>query len=490
MSKRGRIIAAVVALVLVVGVVAFIALGSRGGGPEVETARAEKKELAVTVSASGRVEAGVRADVFPPAAGVVDEIYVRDGETVTAGTRIAALDTAPLELQVAQARAALSQAKAQLAAIDDQTPGGADLTAARANVEATYQSYLAAKAALAAVDDQAPSQEQIDAAEAGTDAALNAYNSAVAAYNAYPSNDATKAALQASADQAYVAFLNARAAEAQLKATDLTAARAQAHAGVDQAFAAYKGAQAQLAKLNSTDVSAQRAAAEAGVRQAAQALSLAQDTLDKATMEAPIDGVVIFNSPAGAAAAAAGGGAGAGGQATEGSSVSPAAAPFSVVDLGALRFTSEVDEADVERVSVGMNAIVTLDSFPGDEFPTRVVRVNPVAQPTATGGTVFEVELVLDDTGKDVLMGMKGDATIEVSSRGAALTIPVEALFSEGGTDYVYVVAGGKLEKTEITVGAQTDTEVEVLSGLEEGDEVALTGVVQYTDGMQVRTKQ
>lgn len=490
-SKRARIIAAVVGIAVVVGIVAFIALGSKGGGPEVEASTATKKELAVTVTASGRIDAGVRADVFPPTAGTLDTIFVSDGETVTAGQKIAAMDTAPIELQVAQARAGLSQARAQLAAIDSQAPGGADLTAARANVDAAYAAYLAAKAGLDAVDDQVPTDAQIDAASASTAVALDAYESALAAFEAYPSNDATRAALQATRDQAYVAYLSAKAAEETLKTADISAARAQASAGVQQAFAAYKGAQAQLAKLRGSDTSAARRAAEAGVRSAAEALSLAEDTLDKATMEAPIDGVVIFNAPGAAAmAAAAGAGTGAGaGDITEGSSVSPAAAPFSVVDLGAVRFTAEVDEADIERVAVGMKGSVTLDSFPGEEFSSQVVRVNPVAQATATGGTVFEVELALDDTGKDVLIGMKGDATIEVSSRGAALTIPVEALFSEGGTDYVYVVKAGKLKKSEITVGAQTDTEVEVLGGLNEGDVVALSGATQYTDGMPVRTK-
>jgi hypothetical protein len=84
---------------------------------------------------------------------------------------------------------------------------------------------------------------------------------------------------------------------------------------------------------------------------------------------------------------------------------------------------------------------------------------------------------------------MKGDATVEVSSQGAALTIPVEALFSEGGTDYVYVLKDGKLNKVEITVGATTDTEVEVLDGLSEGDVVALSGSTQYTDGMPAQAK-
>jgi len=490
-SKRGRIIAAVVVLVVIGAAVAYFVFGSQGSGPEVETAEVSQQELAVTVTASGRVDAGVQADLYPPTQGVIDEIFVSDGETVTAGTRIAVIETEPLELQVAQARAALSQAKAQLATIDDQQPGGADLTAAQANVDASYAAYQAAQAQAAAVGDQAPSSAQIDAAEAGTAAAKAAYNNANAAYKAYPSDDATKAVLAATRDQAYAGYLSAKATESQLKSTDLSAAQAQANAGVSQAYAAYKGAQAQLAQLQGADTAAQRAAAQAGVRSAAEALKLAEENLDDATFRAPIDGVVIFNSPGGAAAAAAAGGGGAvgGDELSEGAVVSPAAAPFSVVDLDALRFTSEVDEADIDRVKVGMNADVTLDAFPGEEFATQVIRVNPVAQTTTTGGTVFEVEILLDDTGKDILIGMKGDATIKVSSRDDATTIPVEALFSEGGTDYVYVVENSKLEKTEITVGATTDTEVEVLSGLEPGQTVALSGSTQYTDGMTVRVK-
>jgi HlyD family secretion protein len=483
-SKRTRIIIAVVVLVVIAGVAGYFALGARGSGPEVEVASVSKQELAVTVTASGKVEAGTQADIFPPTQGTLAEIYVSDGDKVVAGDKIAMMDTDPLELQVAQAKAALSQAKAQQATVNDQATTSADLTAAKANVAAAKEAYDAAKTARARVGDQAPSDAQIDAAEAGTAAAKASYDNASAAYKAYPSEDATKAVLGAQKDQAYAAYLSAKAAQDQLESTNLSAAKAQADAAVDQTYAAWKGAQAQYSKLKNASPSQQKAAAKAGVTQASDALALAEKTLDDATLVAPIDGIVIFNSSA--AAAATGGG---GGEATEGSAVSPAAAPFSVVDLGAVNFTAEVDEADVDRVKVGMNAKVTLDAFPGEEFKSKVMRLNPVAQATATGGTVFEVEIALDDVGKDVLIGMKGDATIEVSSQPGALTIPVEALFSEGGTDYVYVVENGKLTKVEITVGATTDTDVEVVSGLDAGQEVALSGSTQYSDGMAVRVK-
>ena len=65
MSKRTKIILAVVALVVVIGAAGYFALGARGSGPEIEVAAVSKQELAVTVTASGKVEAGAQADVFP-----------------------------------------------------------------------------------------------------------------------------------------------------------------------------------------------------------------------------------------------------------------------------------------------------------------------------------------------------------------------------------------------------------------------------------------
>lgn len=447
MSKRAKIITSIVVLVAVAAVAGTMLLQAQGGGPEIETATATEQNLAVTVTASGKVEAGVSADVFPPAAGTIDTIYASDGETVTAGDRIALLDSEPLELQVAQARAALSAAKAQLANAGATGGGAADIKAARTQVSAAERSVTAAKSGQAA-------------AQTGYDNASAAYSQAVAVL---PSDSPTLSALALARDQA-------------------KAGLDQAKAGVTQARAGLDQAKAGLARAKAGDPASQKRAAQQGVQQAAAALSLAEDALEKSTMTAPIDGIVIFNAPG----AALGGGT----KATEGSAVSPQAAPFTVVDLSALRFTAEVDEADIDRVKVDMKAMVSLDAFPGEEFSSVVTRINPAAQPTATGGTVFAVELDLGGVAKDILLGMKGDADVEVSSRGSALTVPVEALFSEGGTDFVYSVVAGKLKKTEITVGATTDTDVEVLSGLQAGDTVALSGSTQYVDGMPVREKQ
>lgn len=447
MSKRTKIIVGVITFVVIGAVAVGALLQSQGGGPVIETASVTEKDLAVTVTASGKIESGVSADVFPPAAGTLDTIYVSDGETVTAGQKIALMDTDPLEAQVEQAKAGVEAAKAQLANVSATAGGPADVRAAEAQVTAARRGLTAAKSARTAANK----------------AYENARSSYKDASALLPSGSPTLTALALSIAQA-------------------KAGADQANAGVAQANAGLKAALAQCARARAVDVGAQRRAAQQGVTQAAEGLALARKTLDKALMGAPIDGIVIFNAPG----AAIGGGA----PPTEGAAVSPQAAPFTVVDLDALKFTAEVDEADIDRVKVGMTASVSLDAFPGEEILSTVIRINPAAQPTATGGTVFAVELEIEGIDKEILLGMKGDADIEVSSRGSAITIPVEALFSEGGNDFVYTLVDGVLKKTEITVGATTDTEVEVLSGLAVGDTVALSGSTQYSDGMPVREKQ
>lgn len=493
MSRKAKIIIAVVALLVIGGVAAALAFGSGSTAPKIDTAKVATGDLAVTVTASGRVESGARADVLPPTAGTLADVLVEDGAKVSAGTVIARMDTAPLEFAVAQAEAGVAQAEAQLAATDDQAPLSEDYVAAQAAVDAAWNGYRAANMALENVGAQAPSATDVSAAAAAREAAYDGYLAAKAAYDALNASIEASAApspaaiseleqLKIAKEQAYAGYLQATSAEEKLKLYNPALTETQAQAAADQALAGYRSAQSQQAKLKNTNLSPQRAAAQAGVDQARSALALAQDNLAKADLKAPIDGVVLFNAL---------GTPSADGQtpkADVGSPVSLAAAPFTVVDLNALRFMAEVDEVDVDKVKMDMKASVALDAF-SEPFATKVDIIKPAATLTATGGTVFPVYLGLEGVKKDVLIGMKGDATIEVDKITGATTIPVEALFDEGGTQYVYKVANDVLKKTEVKVGTLTDTQAQILSGVMSGDVVALSGTIEFKDGMKVRTK-
>ncbi len=425
--SRGKIIGAVIALFVVGGIVAAVAVGAQGGAPTVSTAKVAKGDLTVAVSAAGKIEAGAKADVYPSSAGVVKEVLVVDGQKVKANQVLAEMDTAPLKLQVEQARAGLSQATAARAAIDKQLPTKADKDAAAANVSAAWNAYDAARDAYEAMKD--------------------AYDAAPS--SAKPSMEATLTSLNVAKQQAYAGYLGAKAAQAKL----------------------------------SVNVRTDQAAANAAVAQAELALKLAQDALAKATIYAPIDGTVLFN------AIGAPGLDGVTPKIADGAAVAPQAAPFTVVHLGGLRFVAEVDEVDVERVEKGMAGSVTLDAFPGDSIETSVTEIRPTATLTPTGGTVFQVYLAVSDTAKRVLIGMRGDAEIQVGGVKDSLTIPFDALFEEDDEKFVYVVEGDILSKRVITTGVFTESRVQVVEGLKAGEVVALSGPVELKDGMSVRVK-
>lgn len=441
MSKRAKIITSVVVILVVVAVGAFFAMQAGGSGPEIQTAEVTKTKLAVTVTASGKIAAGGSQAVYPASVGTIAEVYVRDGATVTAGQKLAALDTAPLELQLKQAKAGLAQAQAALKNSGAQGVSAADITAAKAGLAAAKSGYSSASLA---------------------------YTQASAGY------DAAK----------LVAAANPTSMGAQAAVAGAELAKSQAKSGKDAAYSAVKQAEAGLAKARAANTSSQKAAAQAGVSQAAEAVALANEALDKAVLTAPIDGVVFF-SPLGAP--------GADGEtpvAAEGAAVAPQAPVFTVVDMGGTVFSAEVDEADIARLAPDMAGSVTLDAYSGKEFPTKVTKIGRAARPTATGGTIFPVELSMSGIDVSVLLGMKGDAKIEVSALPDAITIPVEALFNENGKNFVYLVENGKLKKTDVTVGATTDTDVEVTKGVEPGQTVALSGATQFTDGMTIRVKK
>lgn len=425
--SRGRIIAAVVALVVVAAIIGGVFLSAQASVPTVSTAKVSKETLSVLVTASGKMEAAQKADVFAPTAGTLASVAATEGQQVKAGQVIATMDTGPLDFAVDQARAGVKAAQSQ------------------------YD--IAGKSV--------PTHEDWDAANAGIDAASTAYNAATSAYNGFHS--------------AFILAGSPASMEATL--TQLLVAQKQAFAGLESA----ESGKSKLSIAGS--VGAQRAAASAGITQANTGLKLAEDNLSKASLVAPIDGVVLFN------ATGAPGTDGSVPKAMAGTAVSPASAPFTVVQLGSLNFDAQVDEADVDRVKTGMKATVRLDAFPSQSFDTIVSTIKPAAIQTTTGGVAFPVLLNLSSTGKNLLIGMSGSADIQVSAVADSITVPIEALTDVNGKSYVFVVVNGKLKQTEVKTGALTDTRAEIVSGVNVGDEVVLGGLTGLKDGQAVRVK-
>lgn len=504
--SKGKVIGAIVALLVVGGAAAAFAV-SVSKTTTVQVAEVTREDLAVTIPASGQVGADARVDLYPPTAGILASIEVTEGQRVTAGQVIATMDTRPIEAQVAQAEAAYAGAKSQKEALVKAVPGSGDRQAAQAAVDAAWSAYSLADAAYQAAKAGAGAPTASDIAEAQSAVALAqaSADSAQAAYDAYrttvyepadpktPELETGLAVLLLARDQARANLLTAQQALAALLAVSNGGATvAQADLARDQAYAAYLGAVAQrdaLSKASSTGGAL--AAADAAIAAAAAGLGLADDTLARAQIVAPVDGIVLFNSSSASllGGAGLGGAAGSGGGPTEGSTVSPAAAPFSIVSFETLAFTAQVDETDIPRVIAGMEAAIILDGLPAIEFKSAVDRVGREAVLTPTGGTAFPVYLRFSTNDEPVLLGMNGSLEIKIETIGDVIAMPVEALLEDADANFVYAVRDGRARRVEIEVGQLTDTRVEVRSGLEPGEQVIVSGVSALVDGDRVRAE-
>jgi len=499
---KGKIIAAVVALLVIAGVVGAIVVNQRAKVTEVGVEAAKRGPLSVTVGTSGKVEADETAEIYPPSAGTLASIDVTDGQQVKAGDLIATMDTALLDLQVAQAQAAYDAARAQAGTINATAPSSADERAASAAVAAARSAYEAASTQYELAKRGGTDPTALAQAEAAVAVAKLASNAASAAYDAFktsvydpapepkdPALIQALAALETAKNEAADALATAQAALAALNSGPNPVLIASAKVARDQAWAAYQGALAQQLKLASTDLGPARTSARSGVETARQALELAISNRERADMRAPIDGTVVFGGAgASLAASALGGASGSVGKPAVGSAVSPAAAPFSVVAFDTLVFAAQVDEADIARVREGQKADVTLDAFADQTFSSTVERIDRTAIATTTGGTAFTVVCRIRGA-SDALIGMNGSAEIEVETIADVLSVPVEAVLDEGGATFVYVIDGGTAVRTIVTVGRFTDTRAEVTSGLDEGARVAVSGLADLTDGASVKVK-
>lgn len=154
---------------------------------------------------------------------------------------------------------------------------------------------------------------------------------------------------------------------------------------------------------------------------------------------------------------------------TAGVNITPATT-FTVTDPNSLNFKLEVDESDIGSVKVGQSVNVSLDSFPNNNLSLKVDKIDFVSHVTSTGGNAFYVECNLP-ANSGYRVGMSGNADIIVDARYHTLAIQATDVFDN---NYVYVKTAKGFVKTKITLGLQNDTETQVLSGLSEGDVVAL----------------
>lgn len=156
---------------------------------------------------------------------------------------------------------------------------------------------------------------------------------------------------------------------------------------------------------------------------------------------------------------------------------------LSIVDNGHMYVDCNVSEADISTVKTGMNLDVTIDSL-GKTYKGKVIYVSPAM---TTDTRAYVVRILLDNPDADIKAGMFASALVKVVQRKDTLFVPRDAIIEKNGTITVFVIrTDGTVEERNVTTGMRNDDSVEVLSGIQEGEQVAYTNLARLSTGSAV----
>ena len=149
---------------------------------------------------------------------------------------------------------------------------------------------------------------------------------------------------------------------------------------------------------------------------------------------------------------------------------------ISLPDLSQLKATVRINEVDIAKIVKGLNVEIKPDAFSESKFTGVVKEVANLAvnKEGSTKIKVFPVEIYLSETHKDLLPGLTVSCRIIVDKLEEVLYVPIEAIRTEAGKNFVYKKSGTGFEKVEVETGRNNSDYTIIASGLNEGDEIAL----------------
>jgi len=421
------------AVVLLAALVGFTVHQSSKNVVTVQTGKAQRQDLATVVSASGEIKPKTYVNIGANAYGKITHLYVKEGDHVKKG---------------------------QLLAQIDNVQSAADLNANQAALQAAQTDAIAADAGLKTSQaDMVRAQADYNRNKLDWDRAQSLYKDGLISKSDFDSRQN---------------------------------AWATADAGLTQA-------QARVAQAK-----AQKESADRHVAQANATLTRVNDVLQKTTYTAPYSGVVT-NLPV-----------------REGESVvigiqnAQGSTLMTLADMSVITAEVRVDETDIVNVKMGQPAEVTIDAIPKKIFhgnvseigDNAIVRSSGVSTSQQTAASEeakdFKVVVTLTDAPDDLRPGLSTTAKITTATRSNALSIPIQALTlrtkdqmdqqnNQPGSVHaappaakdaaskskdkdelqgVFVIRSKKAMFVPVTTGITGTTDVEVLDGLKEGDEV------------------
>lgn len=158
-----------------------------------------------------------------------------------------------------------------------------------------------------------------------------------------------------------------------------------------------------------------------------------------------------------------------------------------VQQITPVKMIINLSEALFKQVKVGMPVSIKVDAYGDEEFQGKISLVYP----TIDGAThTFPVEVQLANGDGRVRPGMYARVTVNFGT-SRHVVVPDNAIFRQQGSGnrYVYIYKDGKVKFSQVQIGRHIDNGYELLSGAEDGDNLAITGLARLKDGMEVKVE-
>lgn len=419
------------------------------------------EDLRVTVNATGEIEPLRSVALTFGMLGTVSEILVTEGQVVRAGDVLARLDARDLELGVQNAEIALQQQQVRFEQLTapardvDVAVAQAAVNAAQANANAAYST--------------APSANDLEIARLQAELARNQL------WQAQIQRDQTLATApefrfnESNDPESQEALLNSNLTQADLGISIAeTNYTGTANEGPDisrlsQANASIVQASIQLDNLlNGPDENAVRLA-EIALENSALAVERAQLQLQDSLLIAPFDGIVTANN-------------------LVLGELPPGNAPaLELADTSQLVVNLLIDETDIVQLEVGQTVDFELDALPDTEITGTLDHISlmPVV---GSAVTVYEAQVVLASTSEPVRLGMSSTASVIVAEIPDALVVPNRFIRLDRTTQQATVTvldANNRTREVVVTLGERNDTQSQILSGVEAGQQIVLVDAIQ-----------
>lgn len=204
--------------------------------------------------------------------------------------------------------------------------------------------------------------------------------------------------------------------------------------------------------------------AEVEVKRASDKLDLAEKELSMTTINAPIPGLVVYLEIWKGGTRA---------KVQEGDSPWPGQGLVDLPDLSEMKVETTVSEVDANKVDSGQVVEIVLDAFPDITYNGVVSKKGTLARKKDYDSkiNVFDVEITILNHDDNIKPGMSAACNIIIERISDVLTIPLEAVFEREGQTVAYTKKG---KKRPVTVGRKNDRLIEIVEGLEAGDELCL----------------